>query len=89
MGRPVRALRLYREAGEHAAAAHHCAGALAGAVATGDFAPTDQAREVQVILNERVMRYRAEVDELLRTDVARFNRMLRGRSMTPVISALD
>ena len=62
---------------------------LAGAVATGDLAPTDQAREVQVILNERVMRYRAEVDELLRTDVVRFNRMLRGRSMTPVISALD
>ncbi len=62
---------------------------LAGAVATGDFAPTDQAREVQVILNERVMRYRAEVDELLRTDVAGFNRMLRDRNMPPVISDLD
>ena len=62
---------------------------LAGAVATGDFAPTDQAREVQVILNEKVMRYRTEVDELLGTDVAGFNRMLRDRSMAPVISDLD
>ena len=62
---------------------------LAGAVATGDFAPTDQSREVQVILNERVMRYRAEVDELLLTDVAGFNRMLRDRNMPPVISDLD
>ena len=44
---------------------------------------------MQVILNERVMRYRAEVDELLRTDVAGFNRMLRDRNMPPVISDLD
>ena len=62
---------------------------LAGAVATGDFAPTDQAREVQVILNERLMRYRAEVEELLRTDVAAFNRLLRDRSMAPVITDQD
>ena len=62
---------------------------LAGAVATGDFAPTDQAHDVQVILNQKVMRYRAEVDELLRTDVAGFNRMLRDRNMPPVISDLD
>ncbi len=62
---------------------------LAGAVATGDFAPTDQAREVQVILNEKVMRYRVEVDELLRTDVAGFNRLLRDRSMAPVITDRD
>ncbi len=62
---------------------------LAAAVATGDFAPTDQAREVQVILNEKVMRYRVEVDELLRTDVAGFNRLLRDRSMAPVIIDRD
>ena len=62
---------------------------LAGAVATGDFAPTDQARDVQVILNQKVMWYRAEVDELLRADVAGFNRMLRDRNMPPVISDLD
>lgn len=62
---------------------------LAGAVATADFPPTDQARQVQVILNQKVTRYRAEVDELLRTDVAGFNRMLRDRNMPGVISDLD
>jgi len=62
---------------------------LAGAVATADFPPTDQARQVQVILNQKVTRYRAEVDELLRTDVAGFNRMLRDRNMPRVISDLD
>jgi hypothetical protein len=62
---------------------------LAGAVATGDFPPTDQAREVQVILNERVIRYRAEVDELLGTDVAEFNRMLGDRNLAPVITDQD
>jgi len=62
---------------------------LAGAVTSGDFAPTDQAREVQDILSEEVERFGAEAEQLLDTDVAEFNRMLQQRNLSPVISNPD
>ena len=62
---------------------------LSGSIMNGDFRPSDQAREVQVILNERVNQYRAEVDRLLQSDVAAFNRKLRDRNVAPVISEME
>ena len=60
-------------------------GYLAGGVATADFRPTDQHLEVQEILNERLRRYRAELDALLQGDLAAFNRMLQQLNVPPVI----
>ncbi|MFQ5704327.1 MAG: sialidase [Gemmatimonadales bacterium] len=60
-------------------------GYLAGAVATADFRPTDQALEVKGVLEERLQRYRAELDALLEGDLAAFNRMLQQRNVAPVV----
>jgi hypothetical protein len=59
---------------------------LAGAVATADFPPTDQHREVHQILKQRLMSYRAELDTVLQTELAAFNRMLQDRNMGRVIA---
>ena len=58
-------------------------------IMSGDFRPTDQAREVQGILNERVVRYRGEVDQLLGNEVAEFNRTLLARNLSPLISDMQ
>ena len=62
---------------------------LSGNITSGDFRPTDQAREVQGILHERVVRYGAQVDELLEDDVAAFNRSLLARNLAPLISDME
>ncbi len=62
-------------------------GHLAEAVAVSDFRPTEQAREVHQVLKERLQRYKGELDELLRTDLPAFNRMLQERNLAPVIAA--
>ncbi|MFQ6045419.1 MAG: sialidase [Gemmatimonadales bacterium] len=59
---------------------------LANGVSAGDFPPTDQAREVQAVLEERLARYRTELDAVLETDLAAFNRMRRERDLAPVIT---
>nr|NIM52618.1 sialidase [Gemmatimonadales bacterium]NIN13286.1 sialidase [Gemmatimonadales bacterium]NIQ99747.1 sialidase [Gemmatimonadales bacterium]NIS64244.1 sialidase [Gemmatimonadales bacterium] len=63
-------------------------GHLASGVAVGDFPPTDQQREVHQLLKQRLARYQGELDELLRTNVVEFNRVLRERNLAPVISGL-
>ena len=62
---------------------------LAGAITSGDFEPTDQAREVQGLLKEELARYRAEMERLLDADVAEFNQMLGDRNLSPVINDLE
>ena len=59
---------------------------LAGGLSGSDFQPTDQHIQVKGFLNEEVDQYRAEVEQLLRSDVAEFNRMLQERNMLPVIT---
>jgi hypothetical protein len=59
---------------------------LSGGVGTADFRPTDQQREVQVLLRETLMDARARLDALLSEDVAEFNRLLRDRGLNPLIS---
>lgn len=58
---------------------------LAGEVAVADFPPTDQAREVQEILEERLREYRGRFVEIVRDDVPRFNAMLDERSLGGIL----
>jgi photosystem II stability/assembly factor-like uncharacterized protein len=60
---------------------------LVDGVATADFPPADQHREVHQLLKERLQQYQRELDELLSTDLPAFNRMLQERNLTPVITA--
>jgi hypothetical protein len=56
-------------------------GYLAGALANGDFRPTDQQVEVQGILNARVHAQVAALDAVLTTDLAALNELLRTRGL--------
>ena len=59
---------------------------LGGNIMNGDFAPTDQVTEVQLLLNARVLEYRSRVDELFEGAVAEFNRRLLASNLSPLIS---
>ena len=59
---------------------------LGGALMNGDFPPTDQAGEVQRLLNQEVVEYRSQVDELFEGEVAEFNRRLLASNLSPLIS---
>jgi photosystem II stability/assembly factor-like uncharacterized protein len=59
---------------------------LSNGVGTADFRPTDQQREVHVLLREILMDARANLDALLAGDVAAFNQLLRDRGLNPLIS---
>ena len=60
-------------------------GYLASTVAVADFPPTDQQREVQQLLKQRLQQYQTELDEILQTDLPSFNRMLQEVKLTSVI----
>ncbi len=60
---------------------------LADAVATADFPPADQHREVQQVLAEGLTRTGAALEAVLGTDLPAFNRMLQERKLAPVIVA--
>jgi photosystem II stability/assembly factor-like uncharacterized protein len=62
---------------------------LARTVGVADFAPTDQAREVQALLEGRLQSYRQAFDELLETEVTAFNAMLGERDLGRVVTGLD
>lgn len=51
-----------------------------------DFRPTDQQREVHVILRERLDEASRLMDTLLSTDLPELNRRLQGQNVAPVIS---
>ncbi len=59
---------------------------LAEVVASADFPPPDQHREVQAVLEERLRSVESEYESVLATEVADFNRMLRELELSPVIS---
>jgi photosystem II stability/assembly factor-like uncharacterized protein len=59
---------------------------LAQGVATADFPPTTQAREVHRDFTQRLASYKARFDELVRRDLATLNETLRRRNMPNVIS---
>jgi hypothetical protein len=57
---------------------------LAGGIASSDFAPTTQQRAVHRVLQEEMRATRAALEELMRTDVARFNALLSGRGLKTI-----
>src|SRR5574341_695442 len=59
---------------------------LAGGVATADFPPTTQAREVHRDLTERLRGYQARFEQLVNQDLPALNETLRRRNMPNVIS---
>jgi len=59
---------------------------LANAVSVSDFRPTDQHREVQKVLKERLGSYRQELDNLLENEIPAFNRTLRERNLPTVLT---
>ena len=58
---------------------------LAGTVATSDFPPTDQQREVQGVLEERLRSVLAEVRSAIDGDVASLNDTLDSQGVPPVL----
>ncbi len=57
---------------------------LGSAVEVADFPPTDQHREVQELLKQRLQQYKADLDKILQTDLPAFNRMLQEVKLTSV-----
>ncbi len=61
---------------------------LRGNVATADFRPNDQQREVHAVLQGQLSRLQQTLDSLLQVDLPAFNRMLQARNVTPIITDL-
>ncbi len=61
-------------------------GYLGQSTAIGDFPPTDPARAVHAVLQQELAEQQAALDELLRTQVEAFNRMMRERNVPQLIS---
>ena len=50
---------------------------LADGIAVADFPPTDQQREVHEVLKKKLKRAGQELDRIIKTDLSRFNQLLR------------
>jgi len=57
---------------------------LAQGIASSDFAPTTQQQEVYALLEERLKTVGSVLDGFVKQDLARFNELLRQRSVGPV-----
>jgi hypothetical protein len=57
---------------------------LANGIAGSDFAPTNQQREVQALLNQQVTTLRKRLDSTINSDLAAFNRLIRDRGIQGV-----
>ena len=58
---------------------------LAGGLASGDFAPTKQQREVQALFKEQMAGLRQRMDEVLKQDLPAFNKLLADNNIKTVI----
>jgi hypothetical protein len=61
--------------------------ALQSVVESGDFKPTEQAYAVFTELSARLDREFARIDSAVKTDVQRFNRLLRAKRVEPIRDA--
>ena len=59
---------------------------LASGLAGSDFGPTSQQREVQSLLHGQLMTLLSRLDEVVKTDVANFNRLVRDRGIQTINS---
>jgi len=60
---------------------------LAGGVAGGDFPPNKQQQEVHAMYKTRLAALRKQLDPVIATDLANFNKMLKDKNVSTVISA--
>ena len=60
---------------------------LAGGVATGDYPPNTQQKEVQAMFESQLADSRKRLDGVVSTDLGNFNRMLRDKNVGNVIAA--
>jgi len=58
---------------------------LATHLQTSDYGPTDQARESHEFLRGQLRLVRAEFDQLVRSELATFNELLRRRGLPPIV----
>jgi hypothetical protein len=61
---------------------------LAGSVASGDFRPTDQSREVHAMYKEMIVDYQAQLKALLEKDIPEFNDLLKQKDLQGIISQI-
>lgn len=59
---------------------------LASGVASSDFPPTTQQREVHAQFKQQIATYQRQFDDLLKRDVAAFNNLLRERGVQNIIT---
>jgi hypothetical protein len=59
---------------------------LANGIASGDFLPTNQQREVKAMFEDQLATHRRRLDEILNKDLDAFNKLLRDRNIQNVIS---
>ena len=59
---------------------------LAGGLASSDFAPTTQQKEVQSMFESQLASLRKRLDDAVNTDLTNFNRMLRDKNIGNVIA---
>jgi hypothetical protein len=59
---------------------------LGGGLASGDFGPTNQQREVHALFKEQLSALRKRLDEVMSKDVRAFNDMLRERGKGSIIT---
>ena len=61
---------------------------LASGIASSDFAPTQQAREVHAMFQEEIRTHRASLERLIAQDLARYNELARRRGARPITAEL-
>jgi hypothetical protein len=57
---------------------------LAGGLASGDFGPTKQQREVQALLKQQLTAVRQRLDAVLSQDLTAFNKLLTDNNIKPI-----
>jgi hypothetical protein len=61
---------------------------LAGTVASGDFPPTNQSRDVQTMYRKMIVDYQAQLKELMEKDVPKFNNLLKKNDLEGIVTEI-
>ena len=61
---------------------------LAGAVASGDFEPTDQSKEVHAMYQKMIEDYQNQLKALMEKDITEYNNLLRENDLEGIITQI-
>jgi hypothetical protein len=61
---------------------------LAGAVASGDFAPTEQSREVHALYKDMIADYQAQLKIILEKDIPGYNSVLKENDLEGIVTEI-